>query len=88
MYIWKRLTDTTNPNIEKLNNTKKRGDNIYAEFLGNGETYDGYHLVKQIETGVGQIRAMEQAITRSGIEKSSINLVDAHATSTPAGDEI
>ena len=31
---------------------------------------------------------MEQAITKSGIEKSSINLVDAHATSTPAGDEI
>lgn len=72
--------------VEELQHAEKRGARVLAEIIGVGESSDGYHLVKPMETGVGQVRAMEQAIERSGISKESIGLVDAHATSTPAGD--
>lgn len=55
--------------VEQLEHALKRGATIHAEILGFGETSDGHHLVKPAETGLGQIKAIQQALERSKIKK-------------------
>ncbi|KAK4266061.1 hypothetical protein QN277_027034 [Acacia crassicarpa] len=72
--------------IEELEHAKKRGANIYAEFLGGSFTCDAYHVTEPRPDGVGVILCIEKALARSGVSKEDVNYVNAHATSTPAGD--
>ncbi|CAL9215539.1 unnamed protein product [Arabidopsis halleri] len=66
--------------LEELEHAKKRGATIYAEFLGGSFTSDAYHITEP--------RPDESTCSRphAGISKEDINYINAHATSTPAGD--
>uniref|UniRef100_M4CVC6 3-oxoacyl-[acyl-carrier-protein] synthase n=1 Tax=Brassica campestris TaxID=3711 RepID=M4CVC6_BRACM len=72
--------------LEELEHAKKRGATIYAEFLGGSFTCDAYHMTEPHPDGAGVIICIERALAHAGIPKEQINYVNAHATSTPAGD--
>ncbi|XP_011006167.1 PREDICTED: 3-oxoacyl-[acyl-carrier-protein] synthase II, chloroplastic-like [Populus euphratica] len=72
--------------LEELEHAKKRGANIYAEFLGGSFTCDAYHMTQPRPDGIGVILCIEKALSQSGISKEDVNYINAHATSTPAGD--
>ncbi len=67
--------------VESLSHAKARGANILAELVGYGATSDGYDMVAP--SGEGAVRCMQQAM--AGLE-GKIDYVNAHGTSTPAGD--
>ncbi|OIW19342.1 hypothetical protein TanjilG_03476 [Lupinus angustifolius] len=72
--------------LEELEHAKKRGATIYAEFLGGSFTSDAYHVTEPRPDGAGVILCIEKALAESGISKEDVNYINAHATSTPAGD--
>ncbi|XP_073150886.1 3-oxoacyl-[acyl-carrier-protein] synthase II, chloroplastic-like isoform X2 [Henckelia pumila] len=72
--------------LEELEHAKNRGATIYAEFLGGSFTCDAYHITKPHPDGTGVILCIEKALANSGVSKEDVNYVNAHATSTPAGD--
>jgi 3-oxoacyl-[acyl-carrier-protein] synthase-1 len=67
--------------VESLTHAKARGANILAELVGYGATSDGYDMVAP--SGEGAVRCMQQAM--QGLE-GQIDYINAHGTSTPAGD--
>ncbi len=67
--------------LESLEHAQARGAKIYAELVGYGATSDGYDMVAP--SGEGAVRCMQQALAMS---PGSIDYVNAHGTSTPAGD--
>ncbi len=67
--------------VEELEHAKARGATIYAEMVGYGATSDGYDMVAP--SGEGAIRCMQQAMATTD---GSIDYINAHGTSTPAGD--
>ncbi|MDG2061476.1 MAG: beta-ketoacyl-ACP synthase II [SAR86 cluster bacterium] len=72
--------------LEELGHAKKRGANIYAEIIGFGMSSDAYHITSPPEGGEGAARAMENAIKDAQIDASQVDYINAHGTSTPAGD--
>ncbi|XP_050387975.1 3-oxoacyl-[acyl-carrier-protein] synthase II, chloroplastic-like [Argentina anserina] len=72
--------------LEELEHAKKRGATIYAEFLGGSFTCDAYHMTEPHPDGAGVIQCIEKALVQSGVSKEDVNYINAHATSTPAGD--
>ncbi len=68
--------------LEELEHAKARGANIYAEVTGYGATSDGYDMVAP--SGEGGERSMKLAISTLGDRK--VDYINAHGTSTPAGD--
>ncbi|XP_022898335.1 3-oxoacyl-[acyl-carrier-protein] synthase II, chloroplastic-like [Olea europaea var. sylvestris] len=72
--------------LEELEHAKKRGANIYAEFLGGSFTCDAYHMTEPHPEGTGVILCIEKALAQLGVRKEDVNYINAHATSTPAGD--
>lgn len=71
--------------LESLSEAKARSATILAEVCGYGVTTDGHHIV--VPSGDGIERAMNMALYTAGLKPGDIQLVLAHATSTPAGDE-
>jgi 3-oxoacyl-[acyl-carrier-protein] synthase-1 len=67
--------------LEELEHARARGAKIYAEVVGYGATSDGYDMVQP--SGEGAVRCMRQAI--AGVD-TPIDYINAHGTSTPAGD--
>ncbi|XP_048334916.1 3-oxoacyl-[acyl-carrier-protein] synthase II, chloroplastic [Ziziphus jujuba] len=72
--------------LEELEHAKRRGANIYAEFLGGSFTCDAYHMTEPHPDGAGVILCIEKALAHSGVSREDVNYINAHATSTPAGD--
>lgn len=72
--------------LESLEHALARGAPIYAEYLGGSVNCDAYHMTNPREDGEGIGSCMEDAIAAAGIAKKEINYVNAHATSTIAGD--
>ncbi|KAK7304019.1 hypothetical protein RJT34_15007 [Clitoria ternatea] len=72
--------------MEELEHAKKRGANIYAEFLGGSFTYDAYHMAEPHPNGLGIILCIEKALSNSGTSREDVNYVNAHAASTLVGD--
>lgn len=72
--------------LESLDSALARGAKIYAEVVGFGMSGDGYHMTSPPENGEGAAAAMRAAIKDAGIDPSAIDYVNAHGTSTPAGD--
>ena len=72
--------------LESLEHARARGANICAEVLGYGASADAVHMVQPPKQGDGAARCMELALADAGVSVSEVGHVNAHATSTPAGD--
>jgi 3-oxoacyl-[acyl-carrier-protein] synthase II len=73
--------------LEELEHAKKRGARIYAELTGYGFSCDAYDLVAPHPDGRGAAMAMEIALEDAKLAPQSIDLINAHGTSTPLGDQ-
>ena len=72
--------------LEDWDHAVARGAHIRAELVGYGATADAYHITSPAPDGNGAIRAMEEALAESGLSPADIDYINAHGTSTPAGD--
>ncbi|WP_341659906.1 beta-ketoacyl-ACP synthase II [Vibrio sp.] len=72
--------------LEEYEHAKARGAKIYAELVGFGMSGDAYHMTSPSEDGSGGALAMEAAMRDAGITGTQVGYVNAHGTSTPAGD--
>ena len=72
--------------LEEYESAKARGAKIYCEVAGQGLTSDGYHIAAPDPDGEGVQRAIKFALKASGLSTKDIVHLNAHATSTPAGD--
>jgi 3-oxoacyl-[acyl-carrier-protein] synthase II len=72
--------------LESLESAISRGATIYAEIIGYGLSADAYHITSPAPGGEGAGRAMKMALRTAGIVASDVQYVNAHGTSTNAGD--
>lgn len=73
--------------LETLESAQKRNAKIYGEIVGYGASCDAYHITAPAKDASGAALSMERALSDAQIDKSSIDYINAHGTSTPAGDE-
>jgi len=72
--------------LEEYEHAKARGATIYAELSGFGMSDDAFHMTSPPENGAGAAMSMQNAINDAQINPEQINYINAHGTSTPAGD--
>ncbi|MDI5936279.1 beta-ketoacyl-ACP synthase II [Halomonas kalidii] len=72
--------------LEAYEHAKARGATIYAELVGFGMSDDAYHMTLPPEDGRGAAMSMSNAIRDAGLDPAVVDYINAHGTSTPAGD--
>lgn len=72
--------------LEEYEHAKNRGAKIYAELVGFGMSGDAYHMTSPSEGGAGAAQCMDNALLSAGLNAADIDYVNAHGTSTMAGD--
>lgn len=72
--------------LEEMGHAQKRGATIYAELVGFGMSGDAYHMTAPSEGGEGAARCMRNALHSAQLDPSEIDYINAHGTSTLAGD--
>ena len=73
--------------LEEMEAAKKRGAKIYCELVGYGMSGDAFHIAAPSEDGDGPARVMRNALEDAGLNPDQIDYINAHGTSTPAGDK-
>ncbi len=74
--------------LEELEFAKKRNANILCELVGYGTSADAFHYTLPEPTGDGAYRAMKNALNDAKLNVNEISYINAHGTSTPAGDQV
>ena len=72
--------------LEEYELARKRGANIYAEIAGFGMSGDAYHMTQPPSGGEGAAHCMQNALSDAGMTFDAVDYINAHGTSTPAGD--
>jgi len=73
--------------LEELEHAKARGAKIYAELIGFGMSADAFHMTSPPDDGAGAARCIRNAILDARIDAEQVDYINAHGTSTPAGDK-
>ena len=73
--------------LEELEHAKARGATIYAELIGFGMSADAFHMTSPPEDGAGAARCIRNALRDAQLNTDQIQYINAHGTSTPAGDK-
>ncbi len=72
--------------LEEYEYAKARGARIYAEIVGFGMSDDAFHMTAPPDSGEGAARAMDNTLRDAGMNPDELHYINAHGTSTPAGD--
>ena len=72
--------------LEEYHHAVKRGATIYAELIGSAMNADAYHITMPAKSGEGAARCMKGALSDACLAPDEISYINAHGTSTPAGD--
>ncbi|MCK5896899.1 MAG: beta-ketoacyl-ACP synthase II [Cocleimonas sp.] len=72
--------------LEEYEAAKARGADIYCELVGFGMSSDAFHMTSPSKDGEGAARCMKHALNDAGLNPEDIDYINAHGTSTPAGD--
>ena len=73
--------------LEELEHAKARGATIYAELIGFGMSADAFHMTSPPEDGAGAMRCIRNALRDAQLNTDQVQYINAHGTSTPAGDK-
>jgi 3-oxoacyl-[acyl-carrier-protein] synthase II len=73
--------------LEELEHAKARGAHIYAELIGFGMSADAFHMTSPPDDGAGAARCIRNALKDAQLNVEQVQYINAHGTSTPAGDK-